>query len=383
MFRSVSTIIRKIKLHKGEAKILKQFFDWKQQLENLPSSASFLKLLVIRIDDIGDYIVFRNFLEAYKTSSRWKNYEITLLGNIVWKDLFEMYDKFSVDKVIWLDKNAYFNDEIYRTSVWVNLRNQNFDVVICPSRTRRLLLDDLCASATGAQNKIGSVNTTFHETWNQHSDKIYTALFNIKNEDLHEFYFNKLFTEWTCKTFFEKVELSLPYVHEEKKSYVVCFISVSTKSRKWPKKKWIRFIQLALKKYNYKILVAGGAEDEIFASNICSATGAENITGKKTLPEIVNIIGNATFTISNDTMAVHIAAACNTKTIILSNGNNFYRFTEYAKAGFKNVRTLYSMSFAKALRNQKFPALKKYIAITKDISSIQPASVIKLMDKMI
>ena len=44
-------------------------------------------LLIIRLDAIGDYLLFRNFLSVIRASRKYKDYEITLCGNIVWKDL--------------------------------------------------------------------------------------------------------------------------------------------------------------------------------------------------------------------------------------------------------------------------------------------------------
>ena len=39
-------------------------------------------LLLIRLDAIGDYILFRNFIEELKKDEKYKHYSITLLGNI-------------------------------------------------------------------------------------------------------------------------------------------------------------------------------------------------------------------------------------------------------------------------------------------------------------
>ena len=70
--------------------------------------------------------------------------------------------------------------------------------MVCPSRTRPLLLDDLCALASGATKKVGSANTYIYAEWNKISDSIYTELFSLKNGYIHEFVFNKLFAEWCC-----------------------------------------------------------------------------------------------------------------------------------------------------------------------------------------
>ena len=61
-------------------------------------------LLFIRLDAIGDYVMFRNFIEILKKSDKYKNYNITLVGNSAWKNLSEELDKEYMDKFIWISK---------------------------------------------------------------------------------------------------------------------------------------------------------------------------------------------------------------------------------------------------------------------------------------
>jgi hypothetical protein len=154
MFRFLSLCIRFLQSQKSAHNLLNTFTRWQADLENLPLYKNKdKKLLIIRLDDIGDYLLFRNSLEAYKTSPRWNAYEITLLGNKIWKDLFEELDSTTVDKTIWINKYLYLKVESSRKLIWQRLREEGFEYVICPSRTRPLLTDDLCAIATGAPKK--------------------------------------------------------------------------------------------------------------------------------------------------------------------------------------------------------------------------------------
>ncbi len=49
-------------------------------------------LLLIKLDSIGDYILFRNFLSFIRKNHKFSNHRITLIGNIIWKDLSETFD---------------------------------------------------------------------------------------------------------------------------------------------------------------------------------------------------------------------------------------------------------------------------------------------------
>src|ERR1700744_4365147 len=58
------------------------------------------RILLIKTDAIGDYILFRNFIEVLKTSELYRDYEITLLGNGLWRDIAHKYDGAFISKFI-------------------------------------------------------------------------------------------------------------------------------------------------------------------------------------------------------------------------------------------------------------------------------------------
>src|ERR1700730_5016622 len=143
--RRFSVLLRKIRSAKECRRIFRKWMLWKETLGQLPGPARSKrkKLLIIRPDDIGDYLLFRNQLGMYKQSPRWRDHSITLLGNAAWKDLFAMLDRETVDETIWVSKHEYLESAAYRLGLWTRLREKGFEIVIAPSRTRPLLIDDL------------------------------------------------------------------------------------------------------------------------------------------------------------------------------------------------------------------------------------------------
>ncbi|HVX27366.1 MAG TPA: glycosyltransferase family 9 protein [Parafilimonas sp.] len=380
MSRFFSVLIRRIKSRKKEQKLLKQFHTWKNTLHLQKNNNSSNKILIIRLDDIGDYILFRNFLGYYKNAERWKNYSFTLLGNIVWKELFEKFDKDKVDLVIWIDKKQYLTNESYREKIWSELNEKKFAVVICPSRTRPLLLDDLCAIATGAKTMIAAENNFVYDSWNQLSNSFYNELFPADNLT-HEFNFNRSFAEWCCK---QNISITKPEINIDKSetANIICFIGASAKSKRWIAQRWIELINMIKKENKYNIFVAGGNSDVIMAEKIVADTGVNNIAGKTSLNEMIEMIANAKAIITNDTMATHAAVACNTPLIILANGNNYYRFTDYSSFNLQNVITMYPERFSKKLKDQKNNLLH-YEAVSSDIQTISAEAVYKSLQKIL
>ncbi len=57
-------------------------------------------MLLVRLDLIGDYILFRNFIEIIRKSQKYSNYRIVFCGNIIYRDLAESLEASFIDEFI-------------------------------------------------------------------------------------------------------------------------------------------------------------------------------------------------------------------------------------------------------------------------------------------
>src|SRR5882672_6242958 len=131
--RQMSLLLRRWQSAKDCRRVLNDFGEWKDLQHRLPApSPSEERLLIIRLDDIGDYLLFRNQLRMYKRSPRWKDHVITLLGNSSWKAIFSEFDASGVDDTVWVDKKEYLASAAYRLDLWDLLRRRGFGTVIAP-----------------------------------------------------------------------------------------------------------------------------------------------------------------------------------------------------------------------------------------------------------
>src|SRR5690242_7016275 len=153
------------------------------------------KLLIIRIDAIGDFIIFRNFIREITSSEKYKSYSITLLGNIVWKDIAEELDGQFIKNFIWFDYYKY-SDPNYRKGLFNNIRKLRFDVAINPVFSRSLHSDFLMFIAR-ASRKIGIDGDTcnIRNRWKRITDHFYNRLVNIPINFNFEFDKTKYFFE--------------------------------------------------------------------------------------------------------------------------------------------------------------------------------------------
>ncbi len=367
------------------------FAEWREVQRSLhapqPRANS---LLLIRLDDIGDYLLFRNQLPKYKASARWGSQSITLLGNASWKELFTAFDSACVDDSIWVNKAEYLQSAPYRLQVWAKLRERGFATVIAPSRTRPLLLDDLCRLAAAPTRSIAAVNTYVHTSWNDLSDDLYGELFSPADPRLHEFHFNGEFARGVCGMEFAggrpaiDAQTAFAGTDAATGADIVCFIGANTRSRRWPAERWIEFIRLYRSRHGGNAILAGnGSAEQDLATRIQSQTGAVSIVGKASLLELARRMMGARAVVSNDTMAVHLAVSCSRPTVIVANGVNYERFTDYDRAGISGVATVYPEVFTR--RRERYPMLAyRYTdALTADIASIRAQDVMTGLDDVL
>jgi ADP-heptose:LPS heptosyltransferase len=380
--RLISVQIRKMDSAKDCRRVLKRFNDWKTLQLQLapPHRPERRELLIVRLDDIGDYLLFRNHLKLYKQSPRWREHRVTLLANDSWRPLFERLDADAMDAVIWVNKQQYLQDRSYALSIWQQLRGMGVDTVIAPSRTRPLLLDDLCMLAAAPRCSIGCANTHVHESWNQLSNGLYGPVFASSDVSLHESTFNKEFAEWVCGISathaIPRIDASLDRPIAEQ--YWICFVGASIRSKRWPAERWIEFIQEVRRIYPIRIFLAGQGPAELkMVRMIQKRTGAESIAGTVTLPRLLDWVAGAQAVVTNDTVAAHMGVALRRPTVIVSNGVNYLRFSEYKRTGVQHATAVYPEVLMRR-RARLGDGLYAYSdAITADIASISAARVLE------
>lgn len=114
-------------------------------------------LLLIRLDGIGDYVLFRNFIEVLKKNNKYKGYSITLLGNSVWKSLSKELDDEYVDNFIWLERNRFYNNLFYRYKKLQELVSNGYEIILSPIYSREPFIADNIVKLVTAKKKIGSI----------------------------------------------------------------------------------------------------------------------------------------------------------------------------------------------------------------------------------
>lgn len=290
------------------------------------------RLLIIKTDAIGDYVLFRNFLEVVKTSEKYKDYEKDLLGNVLWKDIGLWYDKPFISRFRFVKPNDLYESPGKVFGLMLSLFNSHYDLVLQPTYTRTLINDGL-AAITGAKNIIGfeSDHEGITPKYKRKTDKFYSEKLALPQLYKFEFDRTRFFFEHVLK---HPIDLMGPHFPEKDmgKQGVILFLGAGHLKRSWPLENFLLLIELIIGETGQPVHLAGGPEMEETALQLESLLPAEsviNLVGKTSLPKLIDHISRAALLICNETSAVHIAAACRTKAVCILGGGHFERFAPY------------------------------------------------------
>ena len=350
-------------------------------------------LLLIRLDAIGDYILLRNFIRIIKEKGKYRNYKITLCGNLIWKELAQTFDSDCIDNFIWIDRKKFKNNFIYKYKFLKKIKSLGFDTAIDLTYSREILFGDSIIKASNATERIGSEGSLdAYVKWKRKlfSDNYYTKLLPASSENLFEFFRNKEFFEKFLK---EKLEIQKPFLdvstialeYDLGNEYAVIFPGASEPEKIWEVNNFIKVAEYLISKNSLKIVIAGSSKEKTLGNEIINSLGCKNIdlTGKTSISELAKVIGSAKILISNDTSAVHFAAAVNTPFVCVSNGNRFGRFHPYPIEVFDKGQYIYPPEIMSQLDNVELLNQKYRFKSDLDINSIHPEIVINQIRKLL
>ena len=347
------------------------------------------KVLIIRVDEIGDYILWRKFIHPILKSYDLTNHEIHFLGNESWQSLFELEFKGTFTKLYWLKKNNFKKNLSYRYSFLKKIAKENYAIIINPTYSRAKRIDDTIVKAANATTNIGILrNNENYLPYEQNFDRqLYHKLYKVQEKYGFEFNRNKEFAEWVCKSSIPNLNLNfesntLPQSHIAlpENGYFIVFPGSRSSARIWDTENFIVVSNYLYQKYKLTAIVCGGQGDILYAERFMQAYSNHviNITAKTSLPELLSIIKNAACLLSVDTGSIHLAASVNCLALGIFNGSQYGRFSPYPKEISSKIISFYPKQVLEDI-NQN--ALSKYELIsTISYNDVSPDEVITYLN---
>jgi len=308
------------------------------------------RVLVVRNDSIGDYLLFRPWLRRLAAEVRGRGQHLTLAANALWAPLARAWDADCFDELLVVEFGRFQTDMAYRADVLRGVGAAGYGEVVYPLHVREPAVENFFRYLA-APVRVGSQGEHRTEAWFQLIDRGgYTHLLPTKRDVLFEYDRNgEFFANWlaassaTASELVGRPPLHIPVSAAEAARFrdsagrpaIVLFPGASARQKRWPTSHFARLAQGLHRHYGpkYRLVVAGSAADDAHARRIQQAAGAavplENLCGQTNLLELAALLSQATLLISNDTVAAHLAVQLGTPCLVMMMGENYGKFFPY------------------------------------------------------
>lgn len=294
------------------------------------------KVLVVRLDRIGDFLLWLPAARAWRDLYPADRYELTLLAHPSWAVLARDQDCF--DQVWALDVRRFVWNPVYRFEQLGRIRRAGFFTVIQARYSRELFVEDSLLRASGASDRIGFRRETSAETRFQKliSDRWYTTLVETGAPSLMELERNAQLMRALGLTAFPVTMPELRVSEPPPESlagtpYYILFPGASWDGKRWPLTNFQEVARRLFRQTGWLGIVCGGPGEEPLGESLVRETGVplENWIGQTSLTELAALIAGAQMLVGNDTSGIHMAAAVGTPSICVLGGGHYGRFLPY------------------------------------------------------
>jgi ADP-heptose:LPS heptosyltransferase len=297
-------------------------------------------VLVIRMDGIGDMVLFRNSLDQYAEAFGVTASNIVVLGCKSWGAVAP--EVFAGYRVMLIDEHAYARRLFYR--MWVNsrVRRMNVAITVCDAYFRRALMADSLAQVAAAPRTImslpyinGATRSEYAWYLSQVSEVIDTGPYPRHELERHAA-FMAHFTGKEPVLTTPKLpwrEAAPPVATD--KPYVVLNPGSNEFGRRWPLQNYIELAGWLAAK-GLRVVFVGKAEEKAggtaATASIADDDNIIDFTGKTDVPGLFDLMQHAALVVSNDTGPAHVAIGLGAPTVVIVGGGHFGCFVPYPKS---------------------------------------------------
>lgn len=293
-------------------------------------------LLVVRMDGIGDMMLFRPSLDHYADAFGVPAEDITVLGCNSWGPITKaVLGNFNV---VTIDEHAYARRPLYRFRINLMVRKLAPGITVCDAYLRRAMMADSLVWISGADTTVTSMpyvneptRSEFTFYLSQTDDIIDTGPYPTHEIDRH--------FEFVSRIAGRRIEAKPPTIDWDKPKpdfaeqgpYVLMNPGSNEPGRRWPFSSYVK----ATEKYlalGYRVAFVGTRDERWDAEmlrDVSRKPGVTDLTGKTTLTELLTLMKHAALVISNDTGPAHLSIALGAPTIVVVGGGHFTSFVPY------------------------------------------------------
>lgn len=397
-----SSIKSAVKNHRKELKwfwkyaILSKLHFWKYKSK---------KVIMFRLDLIGDCTMFTSTAKAVR--EMYKDREFTIVCLSISKPIFERLGVF--DRIITVDFRPENIDYAKLKKTIKLLRKEKYDIFLQP-QISKFPVADILAAALKVNERIAieplfaGIGGNSGKRWIKMSNFIYNKLIPYPRGNVSEFDYYGAFVRGLGNKEFKTTPPRLSYKQQHfiEGKYYVLYPGGSLAWKFWPPECFARVVDYIYRRTGLIGVILGTTGEQWVSDklkdNISLQTSMSmiDLTGRTSIYDVIDIIGNAELVISNDTSGVHIACATQTPSIAIAGGWLFNRFLPYSIECVKDSECLPYVAFnhmecfncgwnRDVMRNNNIKCLENMDKGLQCvcISSISEKQVIGLVDKIL
>lgn len=296
------------------------------------------RVAIVKLDHIGDYLLWVGHISNIRKLYPLHQYHLTLICNQAVLKIAKL--NCEIDDVMPLDVNRLIASLFYRISVAKKVHEKAFFVAINPTFSREIFRSDAVVRFTGAKLKIGFRGdaTNISPAIKRIADSFYTDLRVIPSNLRNELEINAEFLKNNTEVAIPKladlssIAMELPR-NLIKKKYFILVPGGSWTGKRWPAESFAKIADKIHAKYGIFGVVCGSSSEKGLAREIQKFTKHEilDLTGETNILGLINLIKFAKVLVTNDTSAAHIGPAVGSPTVCIVGGGHFGRFLPYPK----------------------------------------------------
>lgn len=327
---------------------------------SIEKKGEYHSILVVRLDAIGDFILFSPFLRELKINN--PNSKITLIVNPAVFNLAELCPYVDNVKVFNCKTRSFFPKlELFLKSIKFSISNlwpNNYDLAILPRWDVDYFFASYLILFSKARKRIAfseKVNNLKRKL-NKNYDLFFTNLIEFSGE-VHEVNLNLILIEYLgFKISSNKLEVWINNQDEifgnttlnQWRNFFIVAIAPGAidKNRQWPVYYFKQLVEELILKFNFKIIILGGNNEIALGKEISDNFSQDSIidlTGKTSIRQAASLLKKCNLYVGNDTGLKHIAAASGITVFEISrfhingyrmHGQSPYRFHAWGVSNF-------------------------------------------------
>jgi ADP-heptose:LPS heptosyltransferase len=291
------------------------------------------KICLLRLDGLGDVVLFVDALRAYRELFRKKDHEITFITEDWIAPLFEGCHY--LDRLIGCDTKRFKKDVAYRFRVLSEIKKSDYGVFINSCINRELLYGDIMAHASAAKHRFGFYTHPKKVCEKVIGDHFYTTLVPLPSYAIHEIERNAKLVCAVGDREFRPAKPVMEWLRQRnKRDYFMIAPGAKDPVRRWPVARFAALARMLYKELQLRPVIVGAKGDSGLAASIMSDAPEvpfDDKTGKLDLRSFAGALSEACFIISNDSGPMHLGIAVGTKAFVIASGNSFTQYLSYPK----------------------------------------------------